>query len=382
MFIKLKSNDYYKVAKLFNRNFSLEIASIIKKKCGQIFVDNELNPQTACIFNNYHNFYIAGKTNNPSYNNDFSNHLLNSISPTMRKSNCLDFYIHYGDLNEWSELLENILKKHHVNKINWRYYVYNKMKTDLNIELPSGYILKKIDAELLKQADLKNINKINTWLSETWLNQQDFLLNGFGFCIINDNCIVSWCLADFVIKNKCEIGIETDEDYRQKGFATKTLLACVKYCLSIGINYIGWRCLESNIGSQKTAEKVGFRLAKNYSVIFGWYNRFDNYLVHAYSYYCKQNYLQASLLYEKAFELMALNKEEVHISQICNSKNKFWFYFNAARVYAQLGNIEASVSKLKLSFKMGLSKNMFIKEKSFKVLNNHKELTKLLNEYN
>ncbi|GKX30717.1 hypothetical protein SH1V18_31970 [Vallitalea longa] len=382
MFLKLEKEDYYKVKKLYSHmNYYLEIISTIEKKSGLIFVDDEKNPQTACIYNNQHNFYITGKATNKTFNENLSKYILNDICSSMVETDCLDFYIHFSDMDSWEEEIKNIFGQHYVSRINWRYYQFDTERSNIKVELPEGYLLKKIDAELLNRKDLKNIEKIIEWTStEGWLNQEDFLNNGFGFCIITGQNIVSWCLADYVISNRCEIGIETDEDYRRKGFASIVVSACVKHCLSIGIDHIGWRCFESNIGSRKTAEKVGFKLLKNFAPFFGWFNSFDNYLVHAYDNYCNANYKQSSKLYEKAFELIEINSEKVNISRICNNNNKFWFYFNAARAYAHCNNIDLSISKLRQSFKTGLSKDMVLQDNTFKILNDITEFTELINK--
>lgn len=149
--------------------------------------------------------------------------------------------------------------------------------------------------------------------------------------------------------NKCEIGIETDEEYRKNGFATIVVSVCIKYCMENNIDHIGWHCFESNIGSQKTAEKVGFTLCKEYKPLFGWYNSFDNFLVHAYDYY--------------------------------TNKNKYWFYFNAARANAYINNIDLAYDKLKKSIEMSLSdKNMIINDDAFKKLINLNDFYELIHK--
>ncbi|WP_242942304.1 GNAT family N-acetyltransferase [Hathewaya proteolytica] len=227
---------------------------------------------------------------------------------------------------------------------------------------------------------MKNMEDIIQWTStESWISKDDFLKNGFGFCIVNGNDIVSWCISDYVMGNKCEIGIETDEGYRKNGFATIVVSVCIKYCMENNIDHIWWHCFESNIGSQKTAEKVGFKLCKEYKPLFGWYNSFDNFLVHAYDYYTNKHYAEASKLYEKAFRLLESNNKESKISNICNENNKYWFYFNAARANAYINNIDLAYDKLKKSIERGLSdKNMIINDDAFKKLINLNDFCELM----
>lgn len=382
--LKFKCEDYSKVKKvkqLFKSfDYYLDIESIFKKHTGQIFIDNEKVPQTACIFNNQHNFYIAGKENNKEFNQSLAKYILNNIFPSMIGTNILDFNIDFDKEYLWEEEIQNMFEHHYVSKIERRYYVFDKKIANLNYELPKGYILRKIDEELLGRKKLKNIENIIEWTStEGWLNKHDFIQNGFGFCIIKDQDIVSWCIADHVIGDKCEIGIETDKEYRKKGFATIVVMECIKFCLSNGIDNIGWHCFESNKASQKTAEKVGFKLCKKYSPYFGWYNGFDNYLVQAYECYNNKDYIQASKLYEKAFELIELENEEYKASRIYNKNNRFWFYFNSARANAISGNIDLSLNRLRKSIEVGLSnKEMVINEDAFKTLKKSNEFNDLI----
>lgn len=383
MFYKLKHDNYRCVQELFeNMDYNLEIESIIERQNGQIFVDSEKIPQTACILNNQRNhYYVAGKANNKEFNNAFTKYILDYIFPTMKETDILDFVISCND-NYWEEEISYMFKQHCVNKVDRRYYTFDIEKANLNTNLPEGYILKRIDKDLLKRSDLKNINEIIRWTStEAWVGQEDFLHNGFGFCILKGECIVSWCMADYVIGNRCEIGIETDEEFRRKGLATIVVSACIKFCLSNGINHIGWHCFETNIGSIKTAEKVGFRMYKKYAPVFVWFNRFDNSLVQAYICYTNKNYLISAELYENAFRLLDVESEEVKRSRIYNEMDGYWFYFNAARAYAYIGNINLSLDRLRQSIELGLSdKEMLINEDAFKILENLQEFDELLNK--
>jgi RimJ/RimL family protein N-acetyltransferase len=376
--------EYFKVKELFrSMDYQLDIESIFLKKRGQIFVDNRKMPQTACIYNDKHNFYIAGRVDNREFNQNLYDYMTKHIFPSMLTTDCLDFYIDYGNQYLWKEEIRNIFEQNYVSSVDWRYYMLDKQKITINLEvLPEDYKLKRIDEELLKRSELKNIDDITEWTStDGWLSQQDFLKNGFGFCIIKGKDIVSWSIADYVIGNSCEIGIETDEDYRRKGFAAIVATACVKFALSNGIDRIGWHCFESNIASQKTAEKIGFKLRKKYAPIFGWFNSFDNYLVQAYECYNNKNYIQASKLYENAFLLIEHGSEEVKLSRICNKNNKYWFYYNAARCHAHSGNDDLLFRRLRTSIELGLSNiDMIIKDDAFKVFEKTEEYNQLLDK--
>jgi len=85
-----------------------------------------------------------------------------------------------------------------------------------------------------------------------------------GAGLLHETTIASMCLMDCRTENWCEIGIRTDETYRRQGLAALAVAGLVEHCLDRGINQIGWHCLRNNVGSRRTAEKVGFTQAAEY----------------------------------------------------------------------------------------------------------------------
>lgn len=129
--------------------------------------------------------------------------------------------------------------------------------------LPSGFDVVAIDEELLGRTDLRNHHEITDRMTG-WHSTDDFLQNGFGFCGIWENTIVSRCMADCLVGNRCEIGVGTDVQFRRKGMALAVVTATIEHCLSRGITHIGWHCLRSNLPSRALAEKAGFRVVAEY----------------------------------------------------------------------------------------------------------------------
>lgn len=70
----------------------------------------------------------------------------------------------------------------------------------------------------------------------------------FSFCFYNDNVV--------------ELGIETEEAYRSRGFAYLTSAAFIEHCISINIKP-NWHCHNVDIHSKALAEKLGFEEINN-----------------------------------------------------------------------------------------------------------------------
>ncbi len=90
-----------------------------------------------------------------------------------------------------------------------------------------------------------------------WNNADDFLSKGLGFSLFCDGQLASTAYSAFVIENKLEIGIETAEEFRGKGFAQHVCSSLIDYCLANKYEPV-WACKRENTGSFNLAQKLGF----------------------------------------------------------------------------------------------------------------------------
>lgn len=166
----------------------------------------------------------------------------------------------------WAEVLDRIWTNDVARPHARQHYVLRELRlTNWRELLPSGFEVKRIDAALLGQP-LQNLNVITRWIGNNWRSQQDFLDNGFGFCVVDvaNQAMVSCCVADCVCGDQAEVGIKTDARYRRRALASAVVAATVEHCLRRGYREIGWHCVTSNAGSIATAQKVGFEKERDY----------------------------------------------------------------------------------------------------------------------
>jgi RimJ/RimL family protein N-acetyltransferase len=121
-----------------------------------------------------------------------------------------------------------------------------------------------VDQDLLDTPGLIIPDHLLGWMKGNWGSVENFLARGFGFCTLHGSRIVSWSVADCVSGDQCEIGIQTEPDYRQRGLAAITVAACVQHALTHGFAAVGWHCNTDNEGSQRTALRVGFVKERDY----------------------------------------------------------------------------------------------------------------------
>ena len=158
----------------------------------------------------------------------------------------------------WPSVLGEVWSNSVARKHSRRHFTFRKQRLpNWRERISDGFELVRVDRALLNRTELKNYAEVVGRIGE-WHSIEYFMRNGFGFCVLHKNAIVSRCIADCRIDDKCEIGVGTDIDYRRRGLAVVTVSAAVEHCLAHGIRHIGWHCLSSNAGSIAVARKTGF----------------------------------------------------------------------------------------------------------------------------
>ena len=91
----------------------------------------------------------------------------------------------------------------------------------------------------------------------SWEQPADFLAKGTGYAVMQDGMPAAWAFSAAVSDAEIDIGVETNEHYRRRGFAFAAAAAMIQETLSQGKVPV-WACHAQNIGSQKLAESLGF----------------------------------------------------------------------------------------------------------------------------
>ncbi len=152
-----------------------------------------------------------------------------------------------------------------------QHYVCTQVMLDWRARLPDNMIVQPITGDLIADPSVELPEHVHDWMEDNWASTDNFLARGFGFVTIDEehNRVASWSLCDCVSHdtprgNTCEIGIHTDPAYRERGLAAITASAAVEHALAHGFQSVGWHCHLENIGSRRTALKVGFSWERDY----------------------------------------------------------------------------------------------------------------------
>jgi len=132
---------------------------------------------------------------------------------------------------------------------------------DWQAKIPAGYDMVKVDTPSYESIKSRYPNF-------TWKPEAD----KFGWFLLKDGEVVSGCTSVWVEKvgvevNCVEIGIETNETYRRKGYAVLTAAAFVDDCLLRKLIPV-WCCWDFTEGSKELAEKLGFEIVEDRRAVF------------------------------------------------------------------------------------------------------------------
>jgi GNAT superfamily N-acetyltransferase len=236
--------------------------SVVEKKVnGFVYVDNSENPKTFYVVHPYGMSLLFGETNNDDFNSKFLDYALNTFK-IRNKYEWLQAYPEFWNKRISDLLGDNLIKykdglgNDMNNKIEENTRVNFKFNKDKYIDFRSTHNNKdfkilQTDKEMFQNMQGSVVPKF------FWNDVESFLNYGVGYSLIYENKLVSTAYSAFIHDNKLELGIETIEAYRGKGFALYTCSALIDYCID---NYYEpiWSCRLENSGSYKLAQKLGF----------------------------------------------------------------------------------------------------------------------------
>ena len=232
-------------------NYSFAVESIIEGfSKARIFVDDKASPESAITW--FKDLaWIAGNTDNDLFDMALCSLLVESYFKELTANGAKGFRLHHtlGWQSRMDFILGNLPR---VKGICHYYHLDGAMKKLEQVFLDE-FELHPINAKLLASTHLRNLNYVIEEMRSERLSVEDFLQKSFGYCVIHDEEIVGWCMSEYNVGHRCELGIATIKEYRRRGIATMAGTAVIKYALLRGITDVGWHCWKDNKPSNAAA---------------------------------------------------------------------------------------------------------------------------------
>lgn len=238
-----KLNNYQKISHLLEqidveKAYPLSIMEGLQQ--GEVYVDHRDNPTVAFIWHYCGFANIVGKYDIDSihdiqemmHNPPYSKHMALQIGTD-------------------SKLEEMILSDSAINKR--ERYIFHYVNE--NIAMP-----EIVDCEL-KEISTENYDSFYGRIipSFSWESKERFLQNGYGYCLMKDKQFLACAFSSGISKDYVDIGVETAEEFRGKGYGKIVALAMVKETLKRKKEPV-WGCDTLNEGSMRLACSVGFEV--------------------------------------------------------------------------------------------------------------------------
>jgi GNAT superfamily N-acetyltransferase len=143
-------------------------------------------------------------------------------------------------------------------------FEYNRRiagQTDLLLSgpLPEGCRLRHLDGDLFPRSMMAR------YFTGVFGNVEKALERGIGLCLMRGEEILSEGSAGPSADGLVEIGVETGERYRRRGYASLVCAHLIQECEKLGVNTY-WNCDARNPASIALARKLGYRNGKKYKL--------------------------------------------------------------------------------------------------------------------
>jgi RimJ/RimL family protein N-acetyltransferase len=264
MFEVLTPADYAQVKPLVSglQDQTMALAVLDGTRPGNVLANDKRNPSTIFIAAPEGAFvwtYLAGHTDDSVFQQDLNGWLFDDRA--LGQDVAFSFLV--CDSQSWEPALAAILRPRVVIPDRRLLYTCTQRPESWHGTIPAGYSIQSIDQDLLNSG-IEIPEKVSQWLDSNFGSRAAFLDHGLGAVAIHDNQIIAWCLADSVVRQRTDIGVETDEAHQRRGLAYCTTCRTLEQAFDRGLKQIGWHCHLVNVPSVKTAEKAGFQCSYEY----------------------------------------------------------------------------------------------------------------------
>ncbi len=239
-------------------NHLFALAILQNQVDGFVYVDDMKNPKTFYIVHPYGMSLLFGENENETFNAKLFDYILNTnkfrkkcewmqVFPDTWNKKIMDFFgkklVKSSENSENAKVVEYIRVNFKFNSDKYQYFKKEICLSKFNIQRTSKAMYENMDGTVIPKY--------------FWKNADHFCNDGIGFSLVAEGKAVSTAYSAFIIENQLELGIETNENYRGKGYALYTCSALIDYCLKNDYEPI-WACRLENTASYKLAQKLGF----------------------------------------------------------------------------------------------------------------------------
>ena len=232
---------------------------------GDVWVDALEQPSLALVYSQpVGGFSILGNPNTLKSISDLKVFLEESLFPKLIAQGSTAFEFTFESKDTETRLLSLFKTKYVQEEVEFFYEKTSPCSLDIKASYPISHVTTDF-LKHLKNTNLEAYNALENKILESWSSLDYFLENGLAYVIKDKNHLIGYIMGTALYENKLSIDIEIYASYRQQHLASNLTYHFVNKCIEKG--YVAcWNCVESNMPSKKTAEKLDFKLIKETKV--------------------------------------------------------------------------------------------------------------------
>jgi GNAT superfamily N-acetyltransferase len=243
-------------------DYHLTLHSIVQGKTStRVYVNRVQQPQAAFLWNKG-KAWLLGSPIDP-FKNDLLDTLEGSYFQILREYEADHFRLYYDE--RWGSVLDRVFLGLKGEEYSRSYYLMDARGIKWELLLPPDFRIVEIN-EVLLASKYRNIDMVRDETVSERNSVEDFLESSFGYAAMKGDEIVSWCMSEYNLGKRCELGIATIERYQRMGLAAQVARAVIGHAVKQGVYDIGWHCWKNNKPSVRTALKIGFRHGLDYPI--------------------------------------------------------------------------------------------------------------------
>jgi len=262
--ILLNKSKYDKILLPLNQvgiNHLFAEAVLLGHVNGNVYVDHAMNPTSFYVSHPYGMSLLFGDTRNEKFNFWLLEHALNNLK-TRDSYEWLQAYP-----ETWNQIIQTQWKEHLIKQED-NYNLIDEHRIEVNTRVnfkfnKTTYLQFKDKHPLENGSVIRTTDKIFEDMEGSviprrfWENSVDFLNRAIAFSVLEGDKVAATAFSAFLIGNQLEIGIETSEGFRGKGYALAACSALIDYCLEFNYEPV-WGCKLENTASYLLSQKLGF----------------------------------------------------------------------------------------------------------------------------
>jgi len=228
---------------------------------GKVYVDQAMNPTSFYVCHPYGMSLLFGDTRNEKFNIWLLEHALNNL----KTRNSYEWLQAFPET--WNHIIQTHWKEHLIKQED-NYNLIDEHRIEVNTRVnfkfnKTTYLQFKDKHPLENGSVIRTTDKIFENMEGSviprrfWENSVDFLNRAIAFSVLEGDKVAATAFSAFLIGNQLEIGIETSDGFRGKGYALAACSALIDYCLEFNYEPV-WGCKLENTASYLLSQKLGF----------------------------------------------------------------------------------------------------------------------------